>query len=317
MSTRPGQINVGNTRVDAKIDHDKYDIQMTGMSHWQNFNDATRPSVDDPHASISRDIWNGDRYFNYTAIADDSFHRIGVSPDGAVAGELKARAFHNHIVEMPNSILLGVFPGDDILLTESFRDLRPGDLTIGSDVLDGFKCDVVKAKSPYGEISVWIDSTHGCLVKLTLHKVKGDKYGDQTFGHERLPIIVQSLKNNHLPSSPESEMTFELDNCKLGQVGGIWLVASATETRTTKYSGGESDAQRFDYHLISADFATDFNKNPIAPDFPEGAEVRVEGDNGAIAKRWHNGQIVPAVDEELRKKLDQEVEDALKQKGQK
>ena len=97
---------------------------------------------------------------------------------------------------------------------------------------------------------------------------------------------------------------------------GVWIVSSADTTFTEKHTDGATRVINTHYVITDVNFRPDFAElGAFVPSFHDGAFVVVDGvDSTPIPLRWHDGHVVPAVDDATRARLEKEIQDALKEK---
>jgi len=305
FSTRGDPPDLISRTVLAFVAHDRLDMTET-----------VSESFDPRGTKLTRHLWDGQTYYTYLERASASRYELYISSLKATPDENRKNAEHDRIVVMPNSPLLGVFPGDTVCFTQILNALPASSVSCHDDVVNDVPCLLIRAIGPSGFYRVWLSPNQGfCVIKATVLRTRGDTFYGGNIG-DPIPAPLASIyRSMRFPSTARTELLFELDNVKLEQISGVWITRQAEFTQTEKFEGGDSIVGHWTYRLKSVSFSPDFaSLKAFLPSFRDGAEVEIYGQpRGVIPLRWHGGRVEPAVDETERAKLDQEVQDALKQ----
>lgn len=294
-----------------------------------NFRQSTQPISEKPEDLASRsgavstwdmstrDIWDGKQYYRYEEITGEKLYDLRIySPGGNV---IPGRLPVSRVLTWPNSALVGVFPGDLIPFYDILQPLASSDVSWVDASVEGVHCKLIDGKSSLGSYLVWVAPDRGyCVLKAIVRKTAGEHYYDERLG-DPLPVAqVRAFSGTGYPVSPLTAVDFELNGVTVEKWGGSWVDSTADWKVTKEYGDGSDTIGRTHYRLVNCDFAPEFTKiHAFVPWFHDGAEVEVEGKaNSAIPLRWHNGRVEPAVDEAEQEKLEKEIQDALKEKGQ-
>jgi hypothetical protein len=277
-----------------------------------------RPNFDPATAYRTRDIWDGKTEYSYMDMGATNSQGLTISDPKTSLPSLQRAESHNFNIERPNSPMLGVFTGaDDKSIFDLLRDPGAKNVTCKAVALNGEPCDLIGATTPEGRYSIWFDPKRGFnIVKLVVRKAGSDLFYGQPLDKPLSPDVIPVYKQYHYPMPPIRSLTYEMYNVKLSQAGGIWFTSTADFKITTVYTDGE-DIHTGNYHLLSVDFSPDFAKlGAFVPSFPDGTPVTISGQKpSAIPLCWQDGKVVPAVDSQLRSRLDQEIKDAIKDVG--
>jgi hypothetical protein len=208
------------------------------------------------------------------------------------------------------SALEGYVRGDMRSLARVLGEARDIRIERHRERLGDAVCTVIRASSPDGDYEVWFDIQRGYnVLRASVTKEKHHRYFEKTVGEMSLrPLVVEPEEVGEVEPTSFKRFNVTLDNVVLKQVEGVWVPMSATVHELIELSDGQVAHSEHRVKRTAMSFTADFGRwdTAVLP-IPDGTEVVLVGGSPAIRLQWKRGEIVPLVDEENVKRLDDET----------
>jgi len=170
-------------------------------------------------------------------------------------------------------------------------------LDSGEEV-EGFACHVLESDGPYGEVKIWVDTTHEFVVRKAMFLKDGDSLSSAG-------IPLRQYENG------PHRLELTLDKVKVESIGGHYVpMAGELRSEVTKRDGA-TRATTTEVKIESIDFEPDFiQEGAFVLTVPDGTIVEdldVEG----LKYTWRDGKLVPLVEQQELRALRQKTEEII------
>ncbi len=173
-------------------------------------------------------------------------------------------------------------------------DLPTAENTVVShEAVDGMECDVLHARTDYGDLTVWLAPQYGYNpVKFTLVKESGKHLRDDG------EVFQDTVWTHDGKVLPAKLTTIEISIPELTELNGKYVPAAANYVVRTEGSGTAA-SKSYTMAYTDADITPKFTASTFAPDFPEGTELRFEDKVHPEGYSFQHGRIVHEVEQDL------------------
>ena len=112
---------------------------------------------------------------------EEAHKRLAGSGSGSVEtsvvaeiGAEKPAGAREYSIQNPTFVLYGYIPNDRLYILDLLRETTSR-LSVGSELVEGRRCDVLKAVTTHGVVTLWLDPAAGYApLRLNLHKAGND-----------------------------------------------------------------------------------------------------------------------------------------------
>ncbi len=166
----------------------------------------------------------------------------------------------------------------------------------GGESIRGASCQVITAKTPYGDYTLWIDPNRGyCITQAEITVASEDLAWGQPLAQQRFGLESQIRM---------SRIEMKIEDVEIEKVGDWWFPMKGTCSTRVFYSDGTMELMRTQVQRSNVEWNPDFEAmGAFVMDLPDGTPVEYAEYPG-IAYEWEKGKVVTAVNQSLIDALD-------------
>jgi hypothetical protein len=174
------------------------------------------------------------------------------------------------------------------------------------------ECYSLSTENEDGKWKVWLCPEYDYnICRMEMQK----KEGQLAYG-VKLPIQTPKLDlkavdpsiRPYLPTGDLTGLSFVLTDVKFEKIDGKWIAKEGRYITKRQYSDSRIQTDILEHKRTYIELSPNFNK-AFVPEIKEGTRVRLEGSaDDVIPYIWKGGQIVPGVDHEVEKIIDDQIE---------
>jgi len=252
---------------------------------WATYNEASA-EYERAEENCLRLLWDGQMYKKYTKGGTEDSGMAYL--DDFASGSPDAKDYEVRSLRYAHEACYatGYCFNSFIRIDKLLREAETVSLRHSTEPVSGVACHVIDARTPYGDLSVWLDPKHGYAVAK--HRIEAHRAA----GHLQFGRLMR--REN---ASESCEVTrFEC-------IDGVWVGVEATRHR--QY---ESRGDRFteDARISITEFVLNPNHDELRSfefDIPNGTLVFLVPITH-IRYVWHDGELIKHVDDDVVARID-------------